>query len=210
MSINTIVAVAALNPAQELEAAKLELYTSTGNLTEAQKGQDDSVRRAGLAIGGVFPAFNLYKGNQKGKEQCEGWAGIDALRLEMKERIIEIRKTKYTEAQAKAYFDSTWGAMKDYFAKSLLAPQSSEVVDGAAESGGAKSQKTKAELMVEAVLDARARLDKIIASNEATDKQIKASKYLRMAALLVDNKIIPAELYKEIHDDTAAGAAQAK
>ena len=196
MSKSNVVVAAALNPAQEFEAAKAALYASTSNLSDAQKGQDDSVRRAGLAFGAVHPNLPLYKGNQKGKNQCEGWAGIDAARLEMKARIVEIRMGKgYTEAKATAFFDSTFNQMKDYFAKSL-APKSSEVAESAesAASGGAQSRKSKVELMVEAVLDARVRLDKVIADKEATDNQVKASKYLRMAALLVESKPIPAEL----------------
>lgn len=189
------IVVSALNPAQEFEAAKAALYASTEGLSVVQQGQNDSVRRAGLAFGAVHPSLPLYKGNQKGKNQCEGWAGIDAARLEMKARIVEIRtKAGYTEAQATAFFDSTFNQMKDYFAKSI-APKSSEVVPAdEATKTETKSQRSKVEMMVDAVLDARVRLDKVIADKEATDKQVKAAKYLRIAALLVEGKSIPADL----------------
>ena len=203
-AVSAVVVGAGLSAAQELEAAKSALYASTEGLTSVQQGQDDSVRRAGLAIGAVHAAFNLYKGNQKGANQCAGWAAIDALRSDMKARIVEIRTKggKYTEKQAATFFDSTWNAMKGYYSDSLVVPQNSEVSDGAAEStesDGAQTRRTKSELMVEAVIDARARLDKLIADKEATDHQVRASKFLRMAALLVQGKEPTSDLVQIFH-----------
>lgn len=198
--------VEALNPAQELEAAKAGYYASTEGFTKAQKGQDDSVRRMGLAIGGKYPAFMDYRGDQAGSAKCADWAEIDSLRKELKGRVVEIRVAGgHTKEKASAYFDSTWSTMKLYWTQQVAAatvamgtPALGTAEDAAKESGGAQSRKLPRDKMAEVVADAYTRLDKVIKDKVSKSCDVEAEPFLHMANLLISGKLIPAGLVDQI------------